>query len=1348
MTCPPHCLSVSDLIYNALMNEPASTAPALGNDTGATAALAGYDYQLDVSILAALRILFVTKSATRITLEPANAEDIEVELDDDDPGHVQTQAQLGVATRLIMQVKLRGGDPWSLAAFERLLKHGKRRSPAKDHLADPDTRYILVTNADVSREARSLLVEDFEESTGKDDFPASLRKTLPDAPEGRVAIYAGLSPKLLEYEIKHILTEILRVPKDRQGPCLTALRDEAKVRMRGTTPGVWAYNDLLGTIRSHGGFLASVAELDAFVAPTNFPDMIRQLEKKNVVVIAGSSGTGKTLAARALCDQARKRNGSLDIVVVNPNSDPSSIRQIVQTGPKLFYLEDPWGQNSLRTGSETWTEQLPRMLRDAHPENQYVVTSRSDMLLGAQAVVGLAPWSIELESDRYLNGRFGKIYDKRMDLLPPDLQSKVLSFRPDVLYALEKPLELDLFFANILSGRGEGENDGEWLRRLIGLAHRDAVEGVVDRFLSNVDKTGQSAVIWGVLAARGSFDRMQLIALMRTLRTSAPDLAVGLDKLVDTMIAARHLRQPTSSVAFAHPSVRAGFEKHLHEDWFRYETAFAAVLIALTTLPQPHANWGMETAARLIDEARRLVADVEGGAINFDVPAAAHAAIDGWLEASLLDPDTDFPKLLQLASDVGSPTSNPSELARWLLTNVKRGAAFFIDRWKAPTFPEEWYERISRDARSFPIAERFVRDQLSNEHGSYGAGFAAELDRIATGLEGAYLQAAHCLVGRGYVSNAEAVIAGALRDLPAFKAVFEAALEDLARDDATRMKNTERWRAIDDGECDYGIKEYFTSGNDEEGYSSGVIVEHYVEAVRAVGDWKALAGHNHASEFCYQWARAIQDADTGAPPSFEEMAAMFVAAKLGGREKDAWDAVCHHWHPYFREPLKQALTAGIPDQSDSRAAMACAMSVDRTLLAEAFTASPTAALRIAFLCDLIGTRRRYSRIQKAGLPSLLQTLEVPFREIGWALLRGASRSAPLSRQSIEVLGQAANTVPARILSEIMPLLIRAGEAPAELIRRWLTDTTDKDLAEAAASAAAEIGDEAAIALALRHPRADARVIALQYLAGRADSPFPAELLALAADPGCRVRRALVRALAAKPHPDHLSVLLRLTGDTWSDADPSHNEPDSFPIARDAVEALAAYEPLSSRICDQLIKLATATPDRALSQECLQVAAGRGSPAIRMKIRAIIGDRESGWLRLDALNALALADTIEPELLAPFTAERIMKLGPALATSAIVLVCRHAMLDDAVALCERMGHSNEKRSLAVLGAYVLHDREPAASDAILDLLPHGHPARRLFDVEEGHLPASALDGLGGIKLQQWVQRWLSDRIAKA
>ena len=1330
------------------MTKPAKTAPASENDTGAPAALAGYDYQLGVSVLAALRILLVTKSASRITLEPANADDIEVELEEDDPGHVEARAQLGIATRIIMQVKLRGGDPWSIKAFERLLKHGKRRTPAKDHLVDPDVRYLLVTNADVSGVARNLLVGDFEEQPGHEDFPESLRKILPDAPDGRVAIYASLTPKLLEYEIEHILTAILRVPQDRQGPCLAALREEARARMRGTSPGVWAYNDLLGTIRGHGGFLASVAEFDAFVEPTNFPDMIRQIENKNAVVIAGSSGTGKTLAARALCDLARKRNGALDIVVVNPNSDPSSIRQIVQTGPKLFYLEDPWGQNSLRTGSETWTEQLPRMLRDAHANNQFVVTSRSDMLRGAQAVDGLAPWSIELEADCYHDGRLAKIYDKRMDILPPHLQSKALSFRPDVLRALEKPLELDLFFANIMSGRCEGENDGQWLHRLIGVAHRDAVEGVVDRYLTHSDANGHSAIIWGLLVARGSFDRMMLVALMRSLRSATPEIAIGLDKQIDTMIAARHLRQPNTSVAFAHPSVRAGFEKHLKENWFRHEQAFATLLNALTTLPQQYAEWGMETAARLINEGRRLVAAVEGGTFSFEVPTEAQTKIDGWLDAALIDPGADFPKLLQLASDVGSATSNPSELARWLLTSVQRGAAFFIERWEAPIFSDAWYERISQDPRSFPIAERFVRDQLSDERGSYGAEFPVALDRIATRLEDAYLHAAHRLVGMGCGPNIEAVVTGALRDLPAFAAVFEEALDDLARDDAKLAEDAERWRVIDDGECDYGFEEYYTSGIDDDGYASGIIVSLYIEAVRAAGNWKALAEHSRVSEFGYYWARAIQNTDADTPTSPEELRAMFAAVQADGHEDEAWDALSKHWHPDFRDKLKQALCNGIPAQNGRCAAMACAISVDRTLLAEAFDGLPTSASRIAFLCDLIIAHSNYSRIRKAGWRRAIKALDPFFREIGRALLYGTSGAAPLRSQVVEILQQAAETAPPRILSKILPILIEAGEAPADPIRRWLKETTDKDLAEAAASAAVAIEDEEAIAMALQHPRANARVVALEFLAGRANAPFSPDILRLSVDPGRRVRQALVRALVVKPHLEHIPVLLCLTGDTWSDADPSHNELDSFPIAREAVKALATYAPLSDQIGDQLIKLAKSTPDRELSQECLGVAACHGSPAIRKKIYAMVNDRDQGQLRLDALDALIFADMLEPELLAPFTAERIMKLSAALAASAVVLVCHHASLETAIALCERMAHSNADRSLAVLGAYVLHDRDPGAAQGILDLLAEGHPARRLFAVEEELLPASVLDGLGDIRRQRWVHRWLRDRIAKA
>ena len=121
-------------------------------------------------------------------------------------------------------------------------------------------------------------------------------------------------------------------------------------------------------------------------------------------MITGPSGTGKTWAALALVDQARQRPSAPEIIQVNVNNGPSSTRALIDTGPKLFYVEDPWGQYSLRGGSEEWTEQLPRLLREAHAGHQYVVTSRSDMLGQAKAGKGLERWTAVLDADQYRDG--------------------------------------------------------------------------------------------------------------------------------------------------------------------------------------------------------------------------------------------------------------------------------------------------------------------------------------------------------------------------------------------------------------------------------------------------------------------------------------------------------------------------------------------------------------------------------------------------------------------------------------------------------------------------------------------------------------------------------------------------------------------------------------------------------------------------------------------------------------------------------------------------------------------------------------------------------------------------------
>ena len=112
--------------------------------------------------------MLINKSATRIKLEPANDEDLEADLEPATPGRVQPSANMAGGYKLIVQVKLRNSGPWSKGNFKALLKHGKTRRPARCHLDDPDTRYLLITNADTTGVARNLLVNSLEEWVQRD----------------------------------------------------------------------------------------------------------------------------------------------------------------------------------------------------------------------------------------------------------------------------------------------------------------------------------------------------------------------------------------------------------------------------------------------------------------------------------------------------------------------------------------------------------------------------------------------------------------------------------------------------------------------------------------------------------------------------------------------------------------------------------------------------------------------------------------------------------------------------------------------------------------------------------------------------------------------------------------------------------------------------------------------------------------------------------------------------------------------------------------------------------------------------------------------------------------------------
>jgi hypothetical protein len=1315
---------------------------------GAAAAQAGFDYQLDVSILAALQLLLISKAATRLVLEPANDEDLEADLEPHVPGRLQPSATVAGGYKLVVQVKMDNGEPWSVEDFEALLKHGSDkkggRRKALHHLDEPNTRYLLVTNADVKGAARGLLVEGFEELSDKASFPPSLYATLKASPEGRVAIWGKLTEKQLASDIRALMSDLLHVPKVEQQNLIQKLRLEAGRRTRGSTPGLWTSDDLLATVRAHGGLLASSASLEHFVPPANFDEMLKILNDKNAVVIRGPSGTGKTQAALKLCDIARRRDGALEVVTVGADDAPTSVRKVVNNGPTLFYVDDPWGQFSLRGGSEAWTEQLPRLLSKATPDHQFVITSRSDMMQSAKVGDSLNAWSIELDAGHYRDGQLRDIHDRRMDQLPAALQTKAYAFRNKVLDRLGTPLEIELYFAHMQTGPDVGEEENAFFRRLLELAQRDAVEGVVLRALSSIDTCGTSAIVWALLAARGQFDRSRLHPLQRALRGLDRALGDGLDRLIDRIVAARHLRQPARTIAFAHPSVRQGFEAFARDNWGQSEFAIETLIAALVQLPSAHRSWGMETAARIF-EVTRSFARREDVDQAFDIDSGSQKAIDAWLDESLMDSASKFAPLLELASEVGSDASIPSRVARWLLKGTQRGASFFVRNWQPPVFDNAWYDSVSASPLAAKVAERFIREELGFDRGNYGSGFAKRLDRFAPNLTAAYLDAARQMVGNGFELNADAVAAGAVRDLNGFESVVQAALDDLASIHRQHVQSgREEWRAIEDGERDHAVEEAAQSSREGDGYTSGVFIDAYIRQLRAEGRWLVLANHPRVAELVRAWSQAL--VTSPGPVDEDELRAILAAGKEMDDEPNVWAAVREHW----RAALEPALTARIgpvPSAVHLRDELALtALKVAPNALVAAFQVNGEQPDRqVTLLTAMQGARRRLGKNSHAKLRRITGALPKEFEEIFKALPTTKRKARRVNGPALALLTGCASQLDAEVLDLVVPVIIESRGDASPAIAQWLTIASRKEHAVSATEAAIAIGDTTLVQAALRHQRADARRTALLHLVPTFPDPLPPAILAMASDPGSRVRRALVALLAERPHPDHLKTLLALIHDTWSSAEPYHDEPESFDIAQEAVVALAANGTLSDAIGDTLVDLADTTVDRTLSQYALIVAANCCSAGIQQKISNLVNIPEARWIRLDALDALADAGSVDPSIVARLIPAFLLRSPAILAAPAAHLVGAHAPAEDALKLFERVASSNKRRALLLVGANAMARRDSTTAERILDLLEPGHPGRQLFTAA-GPLPASILGDLGSVQVREAVRKRLGDRLA--
>ena len=656
-----------------------------------SAAVAGFEYQIGVSIWLALDLILASKLTQEMILEPASQEDLEAEIEDYAPGRVTSSIAIDGYT-LVVQAKYRSGDAWTVPRIKRLLMHGGRdRKSAACRLSASNLRYLLVTNAGLNGDTRKLQVHHAGSWPDSAGMPVSIVDSLPPGAPGRVAVIGAQDGERLETHIKQLLTESFRVPNARWKECLKTLHEEALNRILGGGSGRWRRSDLKHVIRKHDGYIASSPELEYYVHPTNWNRLRSTMSTRHAALIIGQSGTGKTMATRKLYEELRSEISGLSRVRITQG--PTQLSNDQTPRPVLYDVEDPWGRFDFDSGSRPWNDQLPQLFASATHDRMIVVTSRLDVAESSRALESVKHWRVPLEGEHYGKGERRRLYESRIDGLPRDLQRVAAPAMAEVLSKLGTPLEIQKFFDALRTiDRERLASPSGFVYEAIRQAHHDSIERTVIEQIEERHDVRAAAIVWGLLQAERKLSLRTVMTIEERLADLDEGMMRGVRPLISFFVAGRNLRQNEDVVTYYHPRVEAGIESALlrHEHRLIVRRTFHQLIDVLTSLDEPH-EWGTRAAASI------LVAVCRKADLGLAPSQQSAARVDSWLAARLKERGHDFEMSLRLAASAGSASSNVSELARYLLNREQHTTTpgfDRIERWERPELEQRQHVSV------------------------------------------------------------------------------------------------------------------------------------------------------------------------------------------------------------------------------------------------------------------------------------------------------------------------------------------------------------------------------------------------------------------------------------------------------------------------------------------------------------------------------------------------------------------------------------------------------------------------------------------------------------------------------
>ncbi|MBP6013292.1 MAG: hypothetical protein KBA31_13790 [Alphaproteobacteria bacterium] len=1288
------------------------------------ASIAGYEYQIDVSVWLALDLVLANKLAQELVLEPASEEDVEADLAETEPGRLTSTAHLD-GYRLIVQAKLRGGDAWTVAGVKALLQHGEARPSAANRLKDPKARYLLVTTAGLNGGTKGLRVRRPGNWPQSPNMPSSIKGTLPSGSAGRVAVIGNEDQERLATDIKTLLTESFRVPNARLEECRRALREQARVRIGGAGGGRWTRTQLEQIIRRHDGHIASSPELDHYVHPTNWGELRLSIAKRHGALIIGQSGTGKTMAARKLYDELRQEVPGLSRVPITLG--PEQLRNDTTEPPVLYDIEDPWGRYDFDPKSRPWNDQLAQFFAQARPDRMIVATSRLDVAQSAGALDMVKPWRVGLEAEHYGGAERRRLYRTRIDALPRKLQPLAKESEGSVLAELATPLEIQKFFDALPTlDDEERRNPAGLVAEAIRQAHQDSIERTVVDQIEGRGDVPAAAVLWGLLKANDKLSLRLLRQVEENLADHGPQFEKGVSPLVTFFIAARNLRQAESTVTYYHPRVEAGIEKALDRDRLVVRRTLRLLVDVLASPDGPGEDWGIAASARM------LLATDRTPELKPAPSLAAQAKIDAWLADELAKEGKAFEANLSLAEAAGSAASNVSEAARFLLHRPDTSFGG-MHAWGPPERDEAWYARMRADPAVRAVAETFVREVLPHARDDFRANFVAEAERLAPGLTPAFLAAAATAVHFGVTNSHDAIAEGALNNLAQFETIVDEAIKVRTPSSADLQRASEIHLAIVNGEYSEDYAEHLA--DDDDGWTAGEFLEAYVQRVRATVGWRHFVEHRHRNRLLHYWIRELAKDKA---PSPAEVAGAFSQGRGTDREDHLWHLLNKAWDPGFEQALVNRILDGHPQHGVRIAALTCLVerAVERLprickTLAERGQEGRLVEMAIdlgAMRCqrsDFDGIRHNEAADRAAAL------LPAHFKEISDAKFALETKATPtLSDDPRELLAHVmASSEELRLfrvsLDEYLPMLVQ------DDVQWLLANTEEANHAVEAIDAAIRHGITAEVEAGLSHKFASVVARALKALASSIEPPMPEPLLALAQHKGSPVRSALVELLDAKPHAQHLPALLVLAKDDWSPRSSYQGEEDDYPIAQAAIAAIGKSGMLDHGVADELYHLAIDTRDSDVRHETFALLVRAADSSFQERLFEIAVSPGRRIVRFAAATALMIGyEQVTPETISRITPQLLGTRIEGVASRLLLLLSVRSEIDDVIKVAEALSAIEKRRVLLLLAIWVVRDRDAGAAERIARMLPPNHAGVRwALAGAKGKLDDTALDDLG-------------------